>query len=49
MGMISLAPFVAPASSGLPEDSQKAHARFELKGDIGDYARAAKRHIADDE
>jgi tRNA1(Val) A37 N6-methylase TrmN6 len=32
----------------LPQDSQKAHARFELKGDLGDYARAAQRHITKD-
>ena len=32
----------------LPQDSQKAHARFEIRGDIGDYARAAKRHITAD-
>ena len=25
----------------VPEDSQKAHARFELRGDVSDYARAA--------
>jgi tRNA1(Val) A37 N6-methylase TrmN6 len=35
-------------TGSLPEDSQKAHARFELRGDIGDYARAAKRHITED-
>jgi len=30
----------------VPADSQKAHARFELRGDIRDYARAAKAHLA---
>lgn len=29
----------------VPADLQKAHARFELRGDVGDYARAAKRHL----
>ena len=32
----------------MPEDLQKAHARFEFRGDVGDYAWAAKRHITDD-
>ena len=41
-------PYFPIGTGSLPEDSQKAHARFELRGDIGDYARAAKRHIADD-
>ncbi len=27
-------------------DSQRAHARFELRGDVRDYARAAARHLA---
>ena len=31
-----------------PADSQKAHARFELRGDLTDYARAAERHLAPD-
>ena len=31
----------------VPADSQKAHARFELRGDVGDYARAARRHLED--
>ena len=29
----------------VPDDSQKAHARFELRGDVSDYARAAKQHL----
>jgi tRNA1Val (adenine37-N6)-methyltransferase len=41
-------PYFPIGTGSLPEDSQKAHARFELRGDIGDYARAAKRHITDD-
>jgi tRNA1Val (adenine37-N6)-methyltransferase len=41
-------PYFPPGTGSLPEDSQKAHARFELRGDVGDYARAAKRHITDD-
>lgn len=31
----------------LPEDSQKAHARFELRGDIRDYALAARAALAE--
>jgi len=31
----------------LPEDSQKAHARFELRGDIRDYAVAARAALAE--
>ena len=41
-------PYFPIGTGSLPEDSQKAHARFELRGDIGDYARAAKRHITGD-
>lgn len=41
-------PYFPLGTGSLPEDSQKAHARFELRGDLGDYARAAKRHITDD-
>lgn len=41
-------PYFPIGTGALPEDSQKAHARFELKGDVGDYARAAKRHITED-
>jgi tRNA1Val (adenine37-N6)-methyltransferase len=32
----------------VPVDSQKAHARFELRGDVRDYARAARRHLTND-
>jgi tRNA1Val (adenine37-N6)-methyltransferase len=41
-------PYFPIGTGSLPEDSQKAHARFELKGDVGDYARAAKRHMTED-
>lgn len=30
----------------VPADSQKAHARFELRGDVRDYARAAREALA---
>jgi len=47
--LITASPPYFPIGTGsLPEDSQKAHARFELRGDVGDYARAAKRHITED-
>jgi tRNA1(Val) A37 N6-methylase TrmN6 len=29
-------------------DSQRAHARFELRGDVRDYARSAAQHLAED-
>lgn len=41
-------PYFPIGTGSLPEDSQKAHARFELRGDVGDYARAAKRHLTED-
>ena len=41
-------PYFAIGTGSLPEDSQKAHARFELRGNVGDYARAAIRHLTDD-
>lgn len=41
-------PYFPVGTGSLPGDSQKAHARFELRGDVGDYARAAKRHITND-
>lgn len=41
-------PYFPLGTGTLPEDSQKAHARFELRGDVGDYARAAQRHITED-
>lgn len=39
-------PYFDPGAGIVPADSQKAHARFELRGDVSDYARAAKRHLA---
>lgn len=41
-------PYFPIGTGSLPEDSQKAHARFELRGDVGDYATVAKRHITED-
>ena len=38
-------PYFDPRAGIVPADSQKAHARFELRGDVLDYARAAKRHL----
>lgn len=32
----------------VPADAQKAHARFELRGDVRDYARAARAALAED-
>jgi tRNA1(Val) A37 N6-methylase TrmN6 len=41
-------PYFDVSAGIVPSDSQKAHARFELRGDVRDYARAAKRHLEDD-
>ncbi|MBX3206322.1 MAG: methyltransferase [Labilithrix sp.] len=41
-------PYFDVGAGVLPADSQKAHARFELRGDVRDYARAAKRHLEPD-
>ena len=41
-------PYFDVACGIVPSDSQKAHARFELRGDVRDYARAAKLHLEDD-
>ena len=38
-------PYFDVTAGIVPADSQKAHARFELRGDVRDYARAAKRHL----
>ncbi|MBA3394067.1 MAG: methyltransferase [Deltaproteobacteria bacterium] len=47
--LITGSPPYFPLGTGmLPEDAQKAGARFELRGDVADYARAAERHLADD-
>ena len=45
--LITGSPPYFPAGTGvIPQDSQKAHARFELRGDVSDYARAAVKHLA---
>jgi tRNA1Val (adenine37-N6)-methyltransferase len=41
-------PYFPEGSGVIPKDSQKAHARFELRGDVSDYAQAAVRHLAPD-
>jgi tRNA1Val (adenine37-N6)-methyltransferase len=47
--LVTGSPPYFPVGSGvLPADPQKAHARFELRGDVGDYAAAAARHLEDD-
>jgi tRNA1Val (adenine37-N6)-methyltransferase len=44
--LVTGSPPYFPVGTGvLPADSQKAYARFELRGDVGDYARAAARHL----
>jgi len=40
-------PYFPHGTGVLPQDSQKAHARFELRGDVSDYARVAVSHLAD--
>jgi len=40
-------PYFDVSAGIVPSDSQKAHARFELRGDVRDYARAARRHLED--
>jgi tRNA1(Val) A37 N6-methylase TrmN6 len=47
--LITGSPPYFPLGTGIvPADSQKAHARFELRGDVRDYALAAARHLTDD-
>jgi tRNA1Val (adenine37-N6)-methyltransferase len=47
--LVTGSPPYFPVERGtLPSDTQKAHARFELRGHVGDYARAAGRHLAAD-
>jgi len=47
--LITGSPPYFPTSAGIvPQDSQKAHARFELRGDVSDYARTAQRFLASD-
>ncbi|MCA9583844.1 MAG: methyltransferase [Myxococcales bacterium] len=41
-------PYFDVKAGVVPADPQKAHARFELRGDVGDYARAARRHLEPD-
>lgn len=44
--LVTGSPPYFPLGTGvLPQDSQKAHARFELRGDVGDYAKAARSHL----
>lgn len=44
--LVTGSPPYFPSGTGvLPQDSQKAHARFELRGDVADYARAARLHL----
>lgn len=40
-------PYFDVSAGVLPPDSQKAHARFELRGTVLDYARAAQRALSD--
>lgn len=45
--LITGSPPYFPVTAGIvPQDSQKAHARFELRGDVSDYVAAARRHLA---
>jgi tRNA1Val (adenine37-N6)-methyltransferase len=47
--LITGSPPYFPSHAGLiPEDTQKAYARFELRGHVGDYARTARRCLRDD-
>lgn len=39
-------PYFPEGTGVLPIDSQKAHARFELRGDVSDYAITAAKHLA---
>jgi tRNA1(Val) A37 N6-methylase TrmN6 len=41
-------PYFPYHAGQLPEDTQKACARFELRGHVGDYARTAKQCLRDD-
>ena len=40
-------PYFEPGAGTLPRDAQKAHARFELRGNVGDYASTARRHLGE--
>lgn len=39
-------PYFDPGAGVIPSDSQKAHARFELRGDVSDYCVAARAALA---
>jgi len=41
-------PYFDVGAGIVPADAQKAHARFELRGDVRDYARVARAHLDDD-
>ena len=44
--LVTASPPYFPAHAGtLPRDVQKAYARFELRGHLGDYALTARRHL----
>lgn len=47
--LITGSPPYFPKNAGtFPQDMQKAYARFELRGHVGDYAQTAKRHLHPD-
>lgn len=47
--LITGSPPYFPIEKGtVPSDTQKAHARFELRGHVGHYAEAARRHLTPD-
>lgn len=47
--LVTASPPYFPVHAGtLPQDPQKAYARFELRGHVGDYARVARRHLRRD-
>lgn len=41
-------PYFGPTEGVIPADPQKAHARFELRGDVRDYCAAAAAALAED-
>jgi tRNA1Val (adenine37-N6)-methyltransferase len=45
--LVTGSPPYFPLGTGVvPQDSQKAHARFELRGDVSHYAQTAVRHLS---
>jgi len=47
--LVTGSPPYFPLGTGvLPDDDQKIAARFEVRGDVADYARAAARHLTED-